>query len=149
MGAPNFKQQEHDFPMYVISDAMFTYEDDDGDAQFDQWMFDDFIEDFQPRIDELNSDLEFFQVSLEPGYYAGMQIYIEPKHFDLEEDDFDNNDTQYYFALNRSTAIRKYRSERTKLKRTLKKLAKEHNLKAYAVAYRFSNGETGYCEVTT
>lgn len=137
MSTANFRSLEG-FPLYAF------VEDQESDA------FDEFESAYKygainTAAQVMNEYLYFHQICARPGYYEGVQFYVEEK-FEHSQDwsDWDNEDTHYYFDMCRSKTVRKYNSEVNRLKREMKKRAKELDMQEFTVAARFSNGETWY-----
>lgn len=103
------------------------------------------VADMQKRLDDLNRTLWFHKVSVEGGYYYGLQLYVEERH---NPSDYDNADCQYYFDMCRSVAIRRYNSEVNKLCRILRRLGAEFGFEELFCRDVFSNGEMCYGHVT-
>ena len=103
-----------------------------------------FYEDILQDLEEINAGLLFHEITIKAGYYEGLQLYVETLHY-MEE--YDNEDTQYYFDLCRSAAIRKYGAEQRKINRILAKIGRAYSMDKLAIYARFSNGETFYTKV--
>ena len=97
------------------------------------------------KAKELNEYLTFYTVSVESGYYSGLQFYVEEKYCNLEE--MDNEESNYEFGMCRSKMLRKYKSEGNWLRRELQKAKADLGLMELAVSARFDNGETWYAVV--
>lgn len=137
MSTANFKQNS--FPLYCFDDSDMEW----GEAHF-------FYGDVQEDIDALNSELKFFKISIESGYYTGAQLWVDVTRdadnagFYDDGYDTDNWYCRYWFDMCRSEAIRKYEAERRKVLRMLAKLAKSWGFEEYVCIARFSNGEAWY-----
>ena len=92
--------------------------------------------------DSFSESLTFFTVSVRPGYYFGLQFYVEEAEDSPE--DLDNEDCRYLWDLCRSAAIRKREREKNKVRRWLQKAAAEHGMETLVCVGRFSNGEALY-----
>jgi len=99
----------------------------------------------EDKADELNEYLTFYSVSVESGYYRGLQFYVSKKYCDLEN--MDNEESQNEFGMCRSKMLRKYKSEGNWLRRELQKAKADLGLMELGVYARFSNGEVMYTEV--
>lgn len=110
---------------------------------FDQFLADEEWNEITSLMDELNRDLMFHKVEMRSGYYIGVQFYVEAE-YDLDEEDYSNNDCHYYFDCCRSVAYRKYAAEVRKINRKLAAWGKEYGFQEYVCVARFSNGETLY-----
>ena len=107
MATANFIYNEN-FPIVAISDVQFeefalNYED-----------LKDFVADFFKPF-----NLIFFRPELSPGYYEGAQILFEVVG---DPNEMSNDETQYWFGMCRSKAIRTYKSEINKINRKIDKL---------------------------
>lgn len=108
MATANFVTTEN-FPIVAISDEQFeefalNYED-----------LKDFVADFFKPL-----NLVFFYPKLSPGYYEGVQILF--KEVVGNPNEMSNDETQYWFDMCRSRAIRAYKSEINKINRKIDKL---------------------------
>ena len=133
MGAANF-QTMRDFPLFArdFSDEIEYY---------------DICDIVQSDLDYVNRDLLFHKITMQSGYYTGVQFYVEAEH-DLGEYDYDNEECHYYFDCCRSVAYRKYQSEINKINRKLKRMAKLYGFDEFVCTGRFSNGEALFSRVT-
>jgi len=95
-------------------------------------------------VAQLNNEMPFHTAKLVSGYYSGVQLLIEA---DEDPESLDNDETQYYFGMCRSAAVRAYRREVRRVNKTLDRLAPEYGFAKYAVAARFGNDETWYTVV--
>lgn len=107
MAAANFVSAE-DFPIVAIYDEQYEeffsdYED-----------LEDFVTDFFKSL-----NLIFFRPKPHSGYYKGAQIFFEVIG---NPNEMDNDETQYWFGMCRSKAIRAYKSEINKINRKIDKL---------------------------
>jgi len=134
------------FPLYVKTDDDFYYETEDGERHFDELEAQDFCNEVEDELENINDNLIFHKITLKSGYYSGLQFYVEEVHDNLE--DFirywDNADCQYQFGFYKSQAVRKFRGEINKVNRVLKKLAAAYGFEEYCVFAVFSNGEVWY-----
>lgn len=132
MATANFIYTEN-FPIVAISDEQYeefclNYED-----------LKDFVADlFRPL------NLVFFRPKLSPGYYEGVQILFEVVG---DPNEMSNDETQYWFGMCRSKAIRAYKSEINKINRRIDKLVDYSIWMKLSTVGRFSNGECVYRQV--
>jgi hypothetical protein len=110
-----------------------------------------FYEDIFRELEEINKELLFHEISIESGYYEGLQLYVSLTHAadhagftDNGPEYADNESTRYYLDLCRSAAIRKYEAEQRKVNRILAKIGRAYGMDKLAIYARFSNGETWY-----
>ena len=121
------------FPIVAISDVQFeefalNYKD-----------LKDFIADFFKPL-----NLIFFRPELSPCYYKGAQIFFEVVG---NPNEMSNDETQYWFGMCRSKAIRAYKSEINKINRKIDKLVECSFWMKLSAVSRFSNGECVYKQV--
>ena len=145
MSTANFCTMQN-FPLYVKTDDDFYYETEDNERHFDELEAQDFCNEVEDELENINDNLIFHKITLKSGYYSGLQFYVEEVHDNLE--DFirywDNYDCRYHFGFYKSEAVRKFKCEITKVNRILKKLAKAYGFEKYHVSAVFSNGEVWY-----
>lgn len=110
-----------------------------------------FYEDILADLEEVNKDLLFHEITMESGYYSGLQLYVTLSHaadhagFTENGPEYaDNESTRYYLDLCRSAAIRKYEAEQRKVNKILAKIGRAYGMDKLAIYARFSNGETWY-----
>ena len=143
MSTANYLMME-DFPLY----ARDEYDEmdllaDEGEASFEwaaeslRWL----CEDMRGDVEDLDGGLLFHRVSRRGGYYCGVQLYVDTVH-DVRE--YDNSDCRYGWDMCRSEALRRFESERNRIRRCLRGLAASYGFAELSVAARFSNGETWY-----
>lgn len=147
MSTANFKSMDN-FPLYVFD---MEFDEDENtvaiEASWDDWRW------FEGRMieremDEFNESLKFHKVSLKSGYYAGVQFYVEDlENMDKYPEEYTNGECQYLFGMCRSKTFRAYHSEQNKIRKWLKKIAKEYGFFELFVVGRFSNGETIYQKI--
>lgn len=168
MSAPNFRIMR-DFPLFAkefyveakqcpacgaIQDAQNercefcdTNEELEDCCYFDDVECEDVCDIIRSELDDLNSEYMFHKITLESGYYSGVQLYVEVEH-DLHGYDYDNDECHYYFDCCRSVAYRKYQSEINKINRKLSNLAKRYGFDELVCTGWFSNGETRFSIAT-
>ena len=131
MLAPNFRTPDG-FPLFV---AMPEEDDEEG---YGLYMLQREVE---QSLEDVNCGLRFHKITVESGYYYGIQLYVEEEH---DPNEYDNDDCQYYFDLYRSVAIRRYNSEINKINRLLRRIAKQYGFVEIYCRAVFSNGEAVY-----
>ena len=126
----------------------------DVPAEFDELAEMFFYEDILADLEEINRGLLFHEISIESGYYEGLQLYVTLNHAadhagftDAGPEYLDNESAHYYFDVCRSAAIRKYEAEQRKINRLLAKTGRAYGMDHLAIYARFSNGETIYTKV--
>ena len=140
MSTPNFRTMR-DFDLYAMHDDAFCdYDEEHSDHPgFDQWAFDFWAESL--GLEALNEGLSFHSVRLKSGYYAHTQLYVDAKHDPRE---MDNYETNYYFGMCRSKAIRAYEAEVRKIRRWMDKHCPAAGMQKLICVGIFSNGEAVY-----
>lgn len=147
MATGNFYSMKYDLPLicgWSYEQYAEAYEREYGEEMPDyeyQWEAEDDFRGAKELAENFSRDLEFFDVTVESGYYESFQFYVESRHGDVE--DMDNEDTHYYFDLCRSKALRKEASELRKIRRWLM-ARKAGGYNEVGIVARFSNGETWY-----
>ncbi len=123
----------------------------DIEPEFDELAEMFFYEDILQDLEEENAGLLFHEISIESGYYEGLQLYVTLSHAadhagftEAGPEYVDNESTRYYLDLCRSAAIRKYEAEQRKVNKILAKIGRAYGMDQLAVYARFSNGETWY-----
>ena len=165
MSAANFCTME-DFPLFVIEDkyykecpccGMYLSLDEeacpdcgesmeDVSACYDSFETQDQIDSIENYIKKEKPYLEFFNVTVQGGYYTGAQLYVEERYSSFPES-FDNEDCHMYFECCRSRAIRKYEAEKRKVEKFMRQIAAVFGLDEYYCGGVFSNGEAVYHKV--
>lgn len=104
-----------------------------------------------------------FKIIIKPGYYEGMQLFVEDNYDPIEDADIsyedwllkekqidlnevelsDKEDAQYYEEYKNYCDL-VYEKQKEKVVKIMEDLGKENGWLSLAIAYRFSNGETGY-----
>ena len=173
MSTPNFRTQE-DFDLYCYNEWDISqeqiddmreaneYSEDISDDTIKGWIAEDNVrfleEDFPYALkectEELNRELNFYEIELKGGYYGGVQFYvsIKDKEFSPYSDTLseifewvDNEETRYYYDMCLSEFKRKIKSEINFInKKYLPLLAKRTGFKRYRCVGVFSNGEAVY-----
>lgn len=92
-------------------------------------------------LEDMNGNFLFHEITLESGYYYGVQFLVKETH---NPNEYDNEDCQYYFDMYRSVAIRRYQSEINKVNKVLCRLAEEFDFEKFYCRAVFSNGEAIY-----
>jgi ribosomal protein L40E len=96
---------------------------------------------------ELNEVQSFYTVSVESGYYAGVQFYVDAKYCDIE--DMSNEESRDEFGMCRSEMLRRFKVAGNTIRRRLYKAKDELGLDELICTARFSNGEAWYQRVDT
>ena len=96
---------------------------------------------------ELNEAQPFYSVSVESGYYTGVQFYVDCKYCDMEA--FTNEEAREEFGMCRSEMLRKFKVARNTIRRRLYKAKDEIGLDELLCTAMFSNGEAWYQKVDT
>lgn len=117
----------------------------DVESRYDEFFMEDRYREMKAAADQMNEKQKFFEVTVESGYYSGLQFYVEDKYNDVEN--WDNDDAQYEFGCCRSEMLRRFKVAENTINRELEKAMKELGLIKLGVVARFSNGETIYTKV--
>lgn len=164
MATGNFKSMS-DFPLIVAKDEYVKVCPEcglscDNDAEkcencgcdlscvesiYDDCLMNERVNDMEKVAERLNDMQSFYKVSVESGYYSGLQFYVEDNYYDVEN--WDNEDAQNEFGVCRSEVLRRYKVAGNTIRRELRKARKELCLIELCVRARFSNGETIYSQV--
>lgn len=163
MSTPNFAMMR-DFPIYAknydrvcrvcgccgrILDEDETCECDEEVeymSEYDPYTVREELDEIQDAMDELNEELLFHKLSVQDGYYSGVQFFVEST--DVEDiAELDDEDCFDEYGCNTAELRRKYPEEVERVKSKLKELAGCYGYKAYDCVAIFSNGEAVYKEV--
>lgn len=173
MSTPNFRTQQ-DFDLYCYDEWDISQEQIDemreineydssiSDDTIREWIAEDnvrFVDEDLPYAlkecyQELNRELNFYEVGLKGGYYGGIQFYVKVNHdlyqyygnsVDSIVEGIDNEDTRYYYDMCKSEFTRKIKSEVNFInKKLLPLLAKKMGFERFVCVGVFSNGEAVY-----
>lgn len=164
MGAPNFNNNQLGFPLYVHDNiyakvcpecgAWNNAEEEtcyecgaslaDAEERYDDVQEEWLCHEVKNCMDEINKELAFFEVSLQSGYYVGVQFDVDWNERVGDPEELDNEDAHYYFGCCWSEMLRQYKSERRTLAKRLKQLAEFHGFEEIRCVGVFSNGEAVY-----
>lgn len=156
MSTPNFEFMKYDMPL-IIADTDYYQMKEDYEKEFNEEYTEDmfcddcsFIADNMLYLaNDFNKTLNYHTVSIQDGYYSGIQFIVYENHeseFDLSKDSkyaITNEDAQYYYGECRSKVLRKADSEKRKIYKWLKSLKNEGFLELSCDGV-FSNGEAVY-----
>lgn len=158
MATCNFRTQDG-FPLFAtrLFDG-YSYEDEEtGETlyqDFDEWHFDY----CQKKLDELNRTLHYYKITLESGYYEGVQVVLCAKeNAELTEDytakDWNDNRKEYrrYYGYCYEFDLpycERKKAEQREIKRIIDfcrtVLKEQFEFDEYVCTARFSNGEAIY-----
>lgn len=155
MSTPNYKTQK-DFDLYVSYMTMPILDEDGNET--DEYEFDDMLCDLiQSFIDDkLNKQLKFFDITLESGYYDGVQSYVVPRKIYYGDDsfdfidyyeDYDGKDVYAYFGYNKHVLKQKILKEIKFINEKLLPQLKDYTFEQIKCVGIFSNGEAVYEKV--
>lgn len=164
MSCPNFKSMM-DFPLIVTEDRYVKIcpncgltqdstadkcEECGSDLTEEKEIFDEcgnqyLVGEMEKVAQRLNAAQPFYNVTVEGGYYCGVQFDVDEKYWKIEQ--MDNEESQEEFGMCRSLMLRKYKAAGNLIRRELRKARADLGLIELAVVGRFSNGETLYSKV--
>lgn len=142
MSTANFRQLEHDIPLYVLDDS-----------DWDEWEREDVYELLKEDMSELNQSLDLFMVEVMSGYYCGLQLFAHVNFFGYEYsaeelDEFDDEDIPWYTACeNKQEFMELYNKELQTIREGFKRIANNYGMTQIRRIGVFSNGEAVYEEV--
>lgn len=137
-----------------------TYEavsNEDKIERIDEWQWQVYYDDWKEELEILNNNLSYIKLELESGYYEGAMLKLEStgKAY-LSTDELqciieNRNDKEeltkvcrdidcYYYGVKPSKIFNEYRI----VVDWINERIKNEELLNLGIAYRFSNGETGY-----
>lgn len=155
MSTANFYTQKH-FDLWACDDSLFCETDDEGEEFYSNLLYLDWSGELERELDDFNDSLTFYRLTIEPGYYVGAQILVQSVHengyaslADWMPENLDNSECWYYWDMNRSTAIRRHKSEVNKINRYMAKNMPSWGLQHLVLGGRFSNGEAIYYPADT
>lgn len=160
-----------DDDVYSIKDFVNNYNEENEDKITEEEVLkssalmemynDDLTIYYQDYIDEMRSaidrkDTPYHEIGIKGGYYEGLQLIVNEKDEDFYND-YDNDHWEEYSKYwdNGEELTEEYKKARDaawdkeceKVAKIMEELGKEQGWGEYAVAYRMSNGETGYTKV--
>lgn len=116
--------------------------------------YQDYINEMKSAIDR--KDTPYHDIGIKGGYYEGLQLTVNEKDEDFYND-YDNDHWDEYSKYwdNGEELTEEYKKARDaawnkeceKVAKIMEELGKENGWGQYTVAYRMSNGETGYTKV--
>lgn len=149
MSTPNFKTQK-DFELYINDFAIY---DENGDLEDNDYYL---LEETEEEIEKLNSDLQFFRVTLMDGHYIGTQFYVDdndrieqPTDYTAAEWREERIYDDYHYPYAYSVAIRKRKAEINRINRWMSRTGVKLGFEHYYCTGIFSNGEAVYSRATT
>lgn len=164
MATSNFKSMA-DFPLIVKDDMMVNYcphcemyvgaaekcgecgaDLTEVESVYDESGMNDLVTGMEEWCASMNERQPFYKVSVESGYYCGVQFYVEENYYKIEE--WDNEECRNELDMCRSEMLRKYKAAGNMIRRELEKARKELGMMELGIVATFSNGETIYTKVT-
>lgn len=115
------------------------------DSIVDDFLCDERTREMEKVAEELNEAQDFYTVSVESGYYSGVQFYVDENYWKVEK--WTNSDAQDEFGICRSEMLRRFKVAGNKIRRGLYKAAKDLGLDVLVCTARFSNGEAWFTKV--
>lgn len=117
----------------------------DVEAVYDDLGMADMIGEMERAAKRMNEAQDFYTVTVQSGYYSGVQFYVDEKYWKLE--DMDNEESREEFGMCRSKMLRKYKVAGNMIRRELRKAREDLGLMEIVCTARFSNGEAMYTRV--
>lgn len=162
MATNNFRTQDN-FPLFAttIFDGYYYEDEETGEGKYfdgDTWLY----EYAEKKIEEFNNSLQYYRISLESGYYSGVQIILEekqgvyvyiphsgdftPKEWkELRAEEKKNYGRYHDFDLPYAERVKAERKEIAKIERYCRTvLQEEYSFDEYVCTARFDNGEAFY-----
>ena len=115
------------------------------ESTFDDLAMEDLIVDMERAAKRMNEGQEFFTVTVESGYYTGVQFYVESKYDDLCR--WSEYDLDYEFGKGRAEVFADYEAAKESVTDGLHKAKEELGLMELSCIGVFSNGEAVYKNV--
>ena len=109
--------------------------------------YEDFRREIDPIIEKLNDQNIFHKITLEAGYYEGIQLVIEAEHELDKYDDYDDEDCEYYFDMCRDDAYKAFYKEIETIREELNKVACDLGMIQYVHSATDSSGYGYYKRV--
>ncbi len=103
------------------------------------------VAEMEKVAEELNERQDFFKVSVESGYYDGVQFYVKGEYHNVEG--WDENDAMDEFGMTLGEVQNDYIHAQEVVREGLLEAAERIGLARLEVSARFSNGETWYRRV--
>lgn len=162
----NFKPMVDGFPLIVAEDPMYKVcpecnhsQDEDNekceecganlsdvDSEIDEYELEEIAHEMWHYAFNANDAQDFYEVSIESGYYSGCQFWVEDKYDDIEN--WDDDDAYVQFGVDTTAEAIELKEMAKKIViKALKQAKKELGLLELKVSARFSNGETMYDKV--
>jgi hypothetical protein len=141
----NFSSQKN-FPIFAWGED----EGEEGEEYYEEDLY-EIVKEQEDAVKDLNGELEYYSVELKPGYYDGVQLYIDEdersSYYDYWWDNYGPKDVQTNCggAIEPTEKDIKEAKERDSIK--IYDFAEKWGFAQYKVSWRASNGETGYKEI--
>jgi len=123
MSTSNFKAMDYDLPLVVCD-----YEPDEWDN--------DYYYDFECEVEDFSDTLEFYEVTIEAGYYRGFQFWVSERNWRDYCDEEEEKKEEARAA-----------EELEKIRDYLLDMAQEEGFMELEISGRFSNGEALYSRI--
>ena len=141
MATSNFGTPKFGLPLVAVGDIR----DEDGEVLEDESNW-NYIS-IEHEVAEFNKETVYLELEVKSGYYEGCWFDIKETndYWDYEQlDELTDEDADYFFGDTAEQVRKDYAEDMKKIRAELKKLVDEWGALELGVAYRFSNGETGY-----
>lgn len=166
MSAPNFKTMA-DFPLIVAEphyrkvcpvcglgncDDADTCEEcgedlTDVQAEYDDLAGEDDYENMSWYAKKANEEQDFYAVTVESGYYTGLQFYVTSKYDEEDVERMDDEDCDYEFGKTKAEALADLRAAADSVREWLAQAKEDLGLTELSCMGVFSNGEAIYRKV--
>lgn len=160
MATANFWNQTRDgYPLYAIPTFYPTdeeYEREIADCEDDEcispidlaYLNSEDAYGYLPEIiKEHTMRLVYHTITLKPGYYDGVQLFVESEFEDDYIQDITPYDAKYDFDAPPSVVKRRWEADKKRTLKALKAIAKQAGMKQLRCVGVFSSGEALYEEV--
>lgn len=143
MSTANFRELEHDLPFYALDTS-----------ELDDWEQSDIYDQVSSWLNQVNKELEIFELSALSGYYTGLQLFahVELCGYDYSADEiaaFEDEDVPYYTPCETAKELMElYEKERQYIAQLFEQVAADYGFIRIRCIGHFSNGEALYEEVS-
>lgn len=101
-----------------------------------------FKEDIEPLLDDLNDELEWYNIDWRSGYYDGVQFYIDTEWLPI--DGWFDDECYFQFGCSKEEVIKRIAEEKKIINDFLENMIKDYGFERIRCVGTFSNGEAVY-----